>query len=44
LALATDNYATIANEAARVFAEFGVTVKWKFLEIAGGSRTTILEP
>ncbi|KAI5123745.1 hypothetical protein M0805_000337 [Coniferiporia weirii] len=37
LALATAGFEEIANEAARIFGEKGVTVDWKLLEVCGGS-------
>lgn len=37
LALATDNFERIAQDAAKVFGEFGVEVDWKLLEVCEGS-------
>ena len=37
LALATENFEKIAEDAAKVFGEFGIQVDWKVLEVCGGS-------
>lgn len=40
LALATGSFKEIAEGAAAVFKEHGVTVDWKVLEVVGGSEVS----
>ena len=41
LALATGNFEHIADDAARIFKDFDVEVKWKLLNIVGGSHVQL---